>query len=637
MHRITPPLPGTVGREGRRLFCALALVTAVCSPALAQGRGIELADLERVAIADTMVMVPMRDGVRLATDIYRPRDAEGPVPLIFIRTPYDFNELGGSTLEWAFRAVSRGYAVAVQNERGRYYSEGEWELLGYPRTDGYDALTWFAAQEWSNGRIGTLGCSSSAEWQLALAAEAHPAHKAMVPMSAGAGIGRVGEFFEQGNWYKGGAHQTLFSVWLYSVQQQVYPRFPPGMEQKELQRLRRLYDLAPEMPEVDWKEQLRKLPAIAWLDDAGANSGPLKDLMARTPNDPKWYQGGLYHDDEGFGVPAFWFDSWFDVSQGPNLALFDHVRKHGDTPEVREGQYLLIAPTLHCGYQRIPEHRDLVVGELNVGDATFPVWDLVFGFFDHYLKEEEDDFPDVTPRVQYYTMGRNEWRTASSWPPEEAEVMTWYLDSGGSANSLFGDGTLDTALPTGAASDGFTYDPMNPVPSLGGGVCCNRGAALGGSYDQRGIEARADVLVYTSEPLESDLEVTGSVRPTLWVSSDARDTDFTVKLVDVHPDGTAYNVDDTILRARYREGYADPVFMEPGGVYELKPTPMTTSYEFGRGHRIRIEVSSSKFPQYMRNLNTGGNNYDETDGVVAHNTVHHSRTHPSGVALSVIR
>jgi putative CocE/NonD family hydrolase len=178
---------------------------------------------------------------------------------------------------------------------------------------------------------------------------------------------------------------------------------------------------------------------------------------------------------------------------------------------------------------------------------------------------------------------------------------------------------------------------MNPVPSLGGGVCCNRGASLGGSFDQRGIEARADVLVYTSEQLDENLNVTGFVRAKLFISSDAKDTDFTVKLVDVHPDGTAYNVDDTIFRARYRDGYDKQVFMDDGDIYELNPTAMSTSYEFKEGHRIRVEVASSKFPQYMRNLNTGGNNYDETESVAAHNTVHHSAAHPSQIILPVRR
>ena len=596
-----------------------------------------LADLKRISDPDTMVMVPMRDGVRLATDIYRPKDAAGKVPLIFIKTPYNFNKIRGGNLQIAYKAVSRGYAVAIQNERGRYYSEGDWEILGNPRTDGYDALTWFADQEWSNGAVGTLGCSSSAEWQLALAAKNHPAHKAMIPMAAGAGIGRVGEFYEQGNWYKGGVHQTLFSVWLYSVQQQIYPRFPAGMEQEDLQRLRKLYDLSPDMPEVDWKKQLKKLPALTWLDDAGGNIGPLKDLMARTPDHPDWYAGGLYNDGEDFAVPAFWFNSWFDVSQGPNLAMFNHVRKNGKTRRVRDGQYVLIAPTLHCRFYRIPEHEDLIVGELDVGNPTFPIYEQLFSFFDYYLKKEKNDFKDTMPRVQYYTMGKNEWATADSWPPKEATAVTFYLQSNGHANSLFGNGVLSQDMAGEAASDSYTYDPMNPVPALGGGVCCNAGAALGGSYDQRGIEARADVLVYTSELMEEDLQITGSIHTTLYVSSDAKDTDFTVKLVDVYPDGTAYNIDDTIFRARYRDGYDRQVFMEEGEVYELNLTPMSTSYQFKKGHRIRVEVSSSKFPQYMRNLNTGGNNYDETEGVVAHNTLHHSAQYPSKIVLPVVR
>lgn len=626
---------------GALLLLLAALASAHAAPARAAEAPPTLQDLQRIAIADTMVMMPMRDGVRLATDIYRPRDAKGKVPVIFIRTPYDFNKIAGGNLTLAYQGVRHGYAVVIQNERGRYYSEGEWEILGHPRTDGYDALTWLAEQDWSSGAVGTLGCSSSAEWQLALAAQSHPAHKAMIPMAAGAGIGRVGEFHEQGNWYKGGVPQTLFAVWLYSVQQTTYPRFPAGLEQEQLQQLRRLYDLAPSMPEVDWKKQLRKLPAIDWLDDAGANTGPMREMMVRKPDDPAWYRGGLYHDDEPFGVPALWFNSWFDVSQGPNLAVFNHARAKGTTQAVRDGQYAVIAPTLHCAFFNIPEHDDLVVGELNVGRAAFPVYETMFGFFDHYLKGTKNGFPAKTPPVQYYTMGgRNAWQSAEAWPPKAAQPATFLLASDGRANSLFGDGRLVPAAgaetPPGAASDSFTYDPMNPVPSLGGGVCCNAGAAPGGSYDQRGIAARADVLVYDTEPLAEPMEVTGFVRATLYVSSDARDTDFTVKLVDVHPDGTAYNVDDTILRARYRDGYDKQVFMQPGQVYELNPTPMSTSYRFEAGHRIRVEVSSSKFPQYMRNLNTGGNNYDETEGVVAHNTVHHGAQYPSRIELPVV-
>ena len=583
-----------------------------------------------------MIMVPMRDGVRLATDVYYPKDQDGPFPVVLVKTPYNFNEIRGSSLQWAVEFVKHGYAFVVQNERGRYYSEGEWEILGNPRTDGYDSLSWLAEQPWSNGNVGTLGCSSTAEWQMSLAAQNHPAHKAMIPMAAGAGIGKVGEFFEQGNWYKGGVHQTLFSVWLYGVQQDIRPTFPAELTQEQRQRLRKLYDLAPDMPDVDWKKKLNELPATSWLDSAGANAGPALELMMRLPNDPAWYEGGLYHDSEDFGVPAFWFNSWFDVSQGPNLALFNHVRNNASDPEVRNGQFVVVAPTLHCGFFRTPEDEDLIVGELNVGDATFPYYEHIFGFFDHYLKEEDNNFLQTTPRVQYYTMGKNQWNSSAQWPPETEVAVTFYLDSSGRANSLFGDGVLSTERPLSANSDSFTYDPMNPIPALGGNVCCNGGASLGGSFDQRGIEARADVLVYTSEPLTEDTEVTGTIRSTLFISSDVKDTDFTIKLVDVHPDGTAYNIDDTIQRTRFREGYDREVFMKPGEVYEINMSPLSTSYEFKAGHRIRIEVSSSKFPQYMRNLNTGGNNVDETEAVVAHNVVHHSTEFSSRITLPIV-
>ena len=628
-----PHFPARTARlTGATLLAASVLAVL---PAAADEEA-NAAKFEAIARAETMLMAPMRDGVGLATDVYLPQDEDGPFPAVFVKTPYNFNRIAGPQLEWAIQAIERGYAFVVQNERGRYYSEGEWEILGRPQTDGYDSLTWIAEQPWSDGGVATLGCSSSAEWQLALAAQDHPAHKAMVPMAAGAGIGRVGEFHEQGNWYKGGVHQTLFTVWLYGVQQNLRPTFPPGLTQEQRQRLRKMYDLAAEMPDVDWKKQLATLPAIEWLEKAGANEGPGRELMARKPNDPAWFEGGLWHDDQDFGVPAYWFNSWFDVSQGPNLAVFEHVRRNAAERAVRDGQYALVAPTLHCGFYRIPEHEDLVVGELNVGRPAFPLYDKLFAFLDRYLKGEDNGFEAQTPRVEYYTMGRNAWSAADAWPPRAAEPVAWYFASDGDANSVFGDGRLVREAGSSVASDTWTYDPMNPVPALGGGVCCNRDAALGGSYDQRGIEARADVLVFTSAPLTEPVEVTGSVRATLYVSSDARDTDFTVKLVDVHPDGTAYNVDDTILRARYREGYEREVFMRPGEVYRIEPTPMSTSYEFAAGHRIRVEIASSKFPQYMRNLNTGGNNYDETEGVVAQNTLHHGREHPSRIVLPVV-
>ena len=594
------------------------------------------AKLESIAEVEKMVMVPMRDGVRLATDIYRPKEVDGPLPTIFWRTPYNFNKLRKSRLEFMIPALERGYAFIIQNERGKFFSEGEWEILGFPRTDGWDALDWIAAREWSNGRVGTIGCSSSAEWQLALAATDHPAHAAMVPMASGAGIGRVGEFHEQGNWYRGGVYQMLFGVWLYGVQNTQRPILPADLSQEDRARLSRYFDLAPEMPEVEWDQALEHLPLVDMMKEVEGPKGIYAEFIQRTPADPAWFEGGLYHDDEPWGVPALWMNSWYDVSIGPNLALFQHATTRGVDAEVRDNQFMIIAPVAHCSFQRAKE--ETIVGERDMGDARLEYNEIVLSWFDYRLKGEDNGFAEQNPKVRYYAMGDNEWRSAPSWPPPEVEMVPYYLASGGKANSRFGDGALSTEPPAAdGGADSFPYDPMNPVISLGGGVCCTGNAVEPGSFDQRAREARHDILVYTSEPLEEPLEVSGPVEVTLWVSSDAKDTDFAVKLIDVLPDGTAYNLDETIQRARYREGYEKQVMMEPGEVYELVVSAMATSNVFLAGHRIRIEISSSNFPRFARNLNTGGDNYDETESVVALNTVHHSAAHPSRIRLPVLR
>ncbi len=596
-------------------------------------------ELNEIAVIDQKVMMPMRDGIRLATDIYRPKTDE-KVPVIFSRTPYNFNswrdgEFRGRTLQRALEAVKRGYAYVVQNERGRFFSEGEWDILGTPLTDGYDAFSWLADQPWSNGKVGTLGCSSTAEWQMAVAAMDHPAHAAMVPQGFGAGVGRVGEFYEQGNWYRGGAEQMLFFAWLYSTQHdEMAPVLPEGITQEDLQRIQRFYDMAPEYPRVDWSEGLQHLPIQDIIKNVDGPKGVFEKMVRRKPNDPAWYEGGLYHDDMGFGVPSFWFVSWYDVSSSPNLALFNHVRNNIEDPEVADNQYLVIAPTLHCGFTRATENT--VVGERSVGDATLDYDHLVYGWFDHWLKGENEDFLETLPRVQYFTMGSNEWQTSETWPPQDAQMTAFYLDSDGSANSRFGDGTLDTSPPDEDHPDTFTYDPMNPVPSYGGNVCCTGNAVQGGAFDQQQMETRNDILVYTSDPLEEGIEISGFIESTLFLSSDVKDTDVTIKIIDVYPDGKAYNLDETIQRVRYREGYDKEVFMEEGNVYEVNLTPMSTSNFFAKGHRIRIEISSSNFPRFARNLNTGGNNFDESEGVVAHNTIHHSKDHPSVIKLPIV-
>lgn len=599
-----------------------------------------LQELNEIAIIDQKVMMPMRDGIRLATDIYRPK-TDNPVPIIFSRTPYNFNswvdgEESNRTAERAYEAVKRGYAYVVQNERGRYFSEGEWDILGVPLTDGYDAFSWMKDQPWSNGKIGTLGCSSTAEWQMAVAALDHPSHAAMVPQGYGAGVGRIGDYYEQGNWYRGGAEQLLFFSWLYGVEHDKFkPRIPAGATQEDLIRISRFYDLAPENPSVDMAEALKHLPIQDILKNMHGKKEVFDKMVRRTPNHKDWYTGGLYHDNMDFGVPSFWFASWYDVSISPNLALFNHVRKNAKDQEIRDNQYLVIAPTLHCAYTRATENT--VVGERNVGDARLNYDEQIYAWFDLWLKGEQNNFKENTPRVQYYTMGSNTWQSANEWPPATTKLETYFLNSNGSANSLYGDGNLTTAKPKQDIPDSFTYDPMNPVKSYGGNVCCTGNAVQGGAFDQQQMETRNDILVYTTDVLSEGVEVSGFIESTLYVSSDAKDTDFTIKLLDVYPDGTAYNLDETIQRVRYREGYEKEVFMQKGKVYKVDLTPMSTSNYFKKGHRIRIEISSSNFPRFARNLNTGGNNFDESKGVIANNKVHHSEKYPSQIRLPIIR
>lgn len=595
--------------------------------------------LEAIAIIDQKVMMPMRDGVRLATDIYRPK-GNAKVPIVFSRTPYNFNTWGDGEmrtrgLEAAYDAVSRGYAYVVQNERGRFFSEGEWDILGTPLTDGYDAFEWMSKQPWSNGKIGVIGCSSTAEWQMAVASQGHPALAAMVAQGFGAGVGRVGEFNEQGNWYRGGAQQMLFTAWLYGTQNDAFrPTFPKNITQEDLVRVQRFYDMATEMPRVDWAQALKHLPVQDIIKNVHGQKGVYDKMIVRKPNDPAWFQGGLYHDNKPLNVPGFWFVSWYDVSSSPNLALFNHVRKNPNK-EIADNQYLVIAPTLHCAYKRATENT--IVGERSVGDARLNYDELTWGWFDMLLKGQANDFKKNTPRVKYFTMGSNKWQTSETWPPANAVMTDFYLSSEGKANTLNGDGKLVAKVPSADKPDSFTYDPMNPVTSFGGNVCCTGNAIQGGAFDQSQMELRDDILVYTSEPLKEGIEVSGFIESTLYLSSDVKDTDVTIKLIDMQPDGKAYNLDETIQRVRYREGYDKEVFMEKGNVYKVKLTPMSTSNYFAAGHRIRIEISSSNFPRFERNLNTGGNNYDESQGIVAHNQIHHSKKYPSVVRLPIMK
>jgi len=605
-------------------------------------------ELQSIAVVERKVMLAMPDGVRLATDIYRPKNAGAKVPVIWVRTPYNFNFWDvhngvPADMSAVLTAVQRGYAYVVQNERGHFFSEGNYDILG-SKTDGFNTVDWLTKQPWSNGKVGTTGCSSTAEYQMGVAALGHPGFAAMNVQGFGAGVGRVGPYYEQGNWYRGGAVQMLFIAWLYGEQNQVRPMFPANTPREDLIRASKSFDLAQHLPPVDWSKALWHLPVQDIIKDVDGPRGIFESAMPvetggrmiqRAPNDPAWYRGGLYHEDQKLNVPGLWFMSWYDVSVGPNLALYNHVRKTAP-PEVANEQWAIIAPVAHCAFTRAT--ADTIVGERSMGDARFDYSEVTYGFFDRFLKGDQRTRLDTLPKVTYYTMGSNKWQTAETWPPSGAQPATFFLSSAGRANTLHGDGALTSAAPDADKPDAFTYDPMNPVLSYGGNVCCTGTAVQAGSFDQRRMEARDDILVYTSDAFKEGTEVSGPITPTLYVSSDAKDTDVTVKVLDVYPDGRAYNLDESIQRMRYRDGYDKPLaWIEPGKVYKVTLQPLTTSNYFAPGHRLRIEVSSSNFPRFDRNLNTGGNNYDESKGVVAHNAIHHSKQYPSQITVTVVK
>ena len=606
-------------------------------------------ELQSLAVVERKVMLPMRDGIRIPADIYRPKDTSKRYPSIWVRTPYNFNYWDVQNgvprdMTAALTAVKRGYAYIDMQERGHFFAEGNYDILGPPLTDGEDELTWITRRPWSNGKVGTTGCSSTAEWQPAVASRGHPGFAAMNVQGFGAGVGRVGPYYEQGNWYRGGAVQMLFISWLMGEQNQVRPMPPKNATQEELVRFSKSFDLAQHAPPVDWSKAFWQLPEQDIIKAVDGPRGIFADSMPvatggamikRAPNDPAWYRGGLWHDNMPINIPGLWFMSWYDVSVGPNLAMYNHVRKTA-RPEIANQQWAVIAPVAHCSYTRATEHT--VVGERDMGDARLNYAQLVNSFFDRFVKGVNDGVLDTLPKVIYYTMGLNKWQTSPTWPPAGAEPMTFFFGSGGNANTLNGDGTLGSRTPPANKPDKFAYDPMNPVLSHGGNVCCQGNAVSAGALDQRASEARPDVLVYTSEAFGEGMEFSGPITPTLYVSSDAKDTDFTVKILDVYPDGRAYNLDESIQRMRYRDGYDKPLaWMEPGKVYKVTLQPLTTSNYFAPGHRLRVEVSSSNFPRFDRNLNTGGRNFDETKGLVAHNVVHHSAEYPSQLVVTVVK
>lgn len=577
------------------------------------------------------VMIPMRDGIELSTDFYFPAHHEGALPLILIRTVYNKNHTFSWNPVWA-ELVKQGYVVAIQDIRGRFESGGNYVIANGRREDGVDTLDWIIQQDWSNGKIATSGCSYLGETQVVLAASNHPNLVTAVPMSAASGYYAPGRAWQA---FSGGAFELGQTAgWFAGSGSKVYTQPPEGMDRGVY--FRSLAEEIEMTPPVDFDRYLRELQSLPTIDVLQRAGVPPTDYETwrRSHPDGDYYRNlDLVQAGDEFSIPALFMDSWYDYGATETLAMFEQFSRRSRTQAGKQHQYLVIGPGTHCNYADASENT--VVGERPLGDARYPYHQLQIDWFNHWLKGEENGVLQ-RDRIVYYMMGAGEWRSTNVWPPEGTEYVKWFLNSGGHANSRNGDGVLSQQKPARRIVDEIRYDPSDPVPSLGGHTCCTGTDTEAGAYDQSQIELRDDVLVYTSDVLTENIDVVGRIRAKLWVSSSAVDTDFTVKLVDVYPDGTAYNVQEGVRRMRYRSSLRETEFMIPQQKYLADVDLHTTANSFRKGHRIRVEVSSSNYPRIERNLNTGGNNYDEIEYVVAENRLYLGGEGSSFILLPVV-
>ncbi|HTZ49989.1 MAG TPA: CocE/NonD family hydrolase [Verrucomicrobiae bacterium] len=559
------------------------------------------------------VEIKMRDGVILRGDIFRPAVA-GKFPVLLQRTPYRKSPWGYD-IDFAQRAASRGYVVFMQDVRGRYTSDGEWVPFVHESEDGYDTIEWIAAQPYSNGKVGMFGESYVGATQV-LAAVAHPPHLAGIcPIVTASN-------YHDGWTYQGGAFEQWFSEsWTSGLAQDT-------LEHKII-RLPNSQEDVNALPLTSYPVFNLTPPGVANASTANVASYFL-DWLAHPSYDDFWKRISIEEHYPDIRVPALHVGAWYDLFLGGTLRNYLGIKAHGGVDEARNGQHLLVAIGGHSGEGR-------KIGQVDFGPEAekFDANAITLAWYDFLFKGVQNEFATGKP-VKIFVMGANQWRQEDDWPLARAKSTKYFLHSQGAANSAQGNGALSTSAPTSEPPDKFVYDPAKPVPTIGGPLCCDEDHLAPGPRDQRSVEARSDVLVYSTAPLERDLEVTGPVHFEFFATSSAVDTDFTAKLVDVAPDGTATNLTEGILRAKYRDSQATAMPLTPGKVYALSIDLWATSNLFRTGHRIRVELSSSNFPRFDRNLNTGESAATSAKWTTATNTILHDAAHPSALVLPVV-
>ena len=552
------------------------------------------------------VPATMRDGTVLRSDIYRPK-APGRYPVLLQRTPY--NKASG--VEFGYRAAARGYIVVVQDVRGRYTSEGEWYTFKHESQDGYDTIEWAAALPNSDGRVGMFGGSYVGATQM-LAAIAHPPHLAGIcPVVTASNY--------HSNWaYQGGAFEQWFNEsWTSGLAQDTVNRLV-GKQTNALQG-------STSLPLTSYR--LFNGP----VDSSLTTLAPyFLDWLAHPTYDSYWKQWSIEDHYADIAVPALHTAAWYDIFQAGSLQNYQGIKLHAANETAKRGQHLLVVIGGHAGSGR---H----IGQVDFGSAADYKQDQVtLAWYDYLFKGVKNELSSKPVRL--FVMGANKWRDEDDWPLQRAQSTKYFLHSKGGANSVRGDGTLSPEPPQGGeTADHFTYNPSKPVPTIGGPLCCDGLHLPPGPRDQRPVEARNDVLVYTTDPFSQETEVTGPVLLDLYFQSSAVDTDFTAKLVDVWPNGFAQNLTEGILRTSFRNSQEAQELLNPGQIYEIRVDLWSTSNVFLSGHRLRLEVSSSNFPRFDRNLNTGHISANDTQWTSATNTVLHDAAHPSTLILPVIK
>lgn len=553
---------------------------------------------------DNGVRAEMRDGIKLVADVYR-ADAPGDVPVLLQRTPYNRRGGAGSGRELA----SHGYIVVIQDTRGRYESEGVFYPFRHETDDGYDTIEWAAKLPGSNGKVGMFGGSYVGATQM-LAAIGKPPHLVSIFPYVTAS-----EYYDGWTYQSGALMQWFASSWTTGLAQDTLDR--------QVRELARPKDWAWTLPVEDYA--LLKLPTAPEL------APYYRDWIAHDTNDDYWKRWKISDHYSELDIKALHSGGWHDIFLKGSIKNFIGMQAHAKTESARKSQRLLVGPWAHASTSPEGKIGDVTFGKQAVLDMDAAVRE----WSDWALKGAENEFAKEPP-VKIFVMGANEWRSENEFPLARQRETKYYLHSANGANSIRGDGGLSTTAPKSEKPDKFVYDPANPVATIGGRLCCGNNDLPPGPFDQSPNESRDDVLVFSTPALGSDIEATGQIRLELYASTTAADTDFTALLVDVDPNGYARFLTDGIVRARFRDSAekSDPIV--PGKIYRYEIDMWSTSNLFKKGHRIRVYVSSSNFPRFNRNLNTGEPIIGRTGIAKASQTIYHDAEHPSALILPVI-